>query len=87
MSRIEGFLDAAGWAAARRLPLAGDASARRYERLLAPGGGRAVLMDVPPESGLSVGPFLAVTGWLRTAGLSAPEVLAAQAALTERLLA
>ena len=77
MSRIEGFLDAAGWAAARRLPLAGDASARRYERLLAPGGGRAVLMDVPPESGLSVGPFLAVTGWLRTAGLSAPEVLAA----------
>lgn len=77
MSRIEDFLDLAGWSAARRLPLAGDASARRYERLLAPGGARAVLMDVPPGSGLAVGPFLAVTDWLRAAGLSAPEVLAA----------
>lgn len=77
MSRIEDFLGATGWATARRVPLAGDASARRYERLRAPGGGQAVLMDVPPESGLAVGPFLAVTGWLRAAGLSAPEVLAA----------
>jgi aminoglycoside/choline kinase family phosphotransferase len=34
-------------------------------------------MDVPPLSGLVVGPFLAVDRWLRAAGLSAPEVLAA----------
>lgn len=75
MSRIEDFLDAAGWATACRRPLAGDASARRYERLIAPGGAQAVLMDVPPGSGLAVDAFLAVTGWLRAAGLSAPAVL------------
>jgi aminoglycoside/choline kinase family phosphotransferase len=34
-------------------------------------------MDVPPDSGLVVGPFLAVDAWLRGAGLSAPAVLAA----------
>ena len=34
-------------------------------------------MDVPPESGLDVRPFLAVTAWLRAGGFSAPEVLAA----------
>ena len=67
---------AQGWAGARRSPLAGDASARRYERV-ARGGARAIVMDVPPDSGLEVRPFLAVTGWLRAAGLSAPEVLAA----------
>ena len=34
-------------------------------------------MDVPPGSGLTVGPFLAVDAWLRAAGFSAPAVLAA----------
>jgi aminoglycoside/choline kinase family phosphotransferase len=79
MSRAEetaGFLAAVGWGGATRAPLAGDASARRYERLRH-GARRAVLMDVPPESGLTVGPFLAVDAWLRAAGLSAPAVLAA----------
>lgn len=73
---IRDFLGAAGWAGAMRVPLAGDASARRYERLLR-NGHPAILMDVPPVSGLVVGPFLAVDRWLRAAGLSAPEVLAA----------
>ena len=36
-------------------------------------------MDVPPGSGLTVGPFLAVDAWLRAAGFSAPAVLAADA--------
>lgn len=73
---IRDFLAAAGWTDAERLPLAGDASARRYERLRR-GGTRAILMDVPPVSGLVVGPFLAVDRWLRAAGLSAPEVIEA----------
>jgi N-acetylmuramate 1-kinase len=76
---IAGFLAAEGWEAAERRALAGDASARRYERLTT-GLRRAVLMDAPPERGEDVRPFVAVTGWLRGLGLSAPEVLAADAA-------
>ena len=77
-SQIRAFLDRHGFAGARRLPLAGDASVRRYERLS--GGPRpAVLMDAPPAT-IDVRPFLAVAGWLRAAGLSAPEVLAAEPA-------
>jgi N-acetylmuramate 1-kinase len=78
---IAEFLAAAGWADARVEPLAGDASNRRYLRLARAGGragGTAVLMDAPPERGEDVGPFLAVTEWLRGRGLSAPRVLAAE---------
>lgn len=78
MSRADAFLAASGWAASVRTPLAGDASARSYVRL-ARGGRTAMLMDVPPASGLTVAPFLAVTAWLRDLGLSAPEVYAADA--------
>ena len=73
---IAEFLAAEGWGGAARRPLAGDASARRYERLRR-GAAAAILMDVPPVSGHSVGPFLAVDAWLRDAGFSAPAVLAA----------
>jgi aminoglycoside/choline kinase family phosphotransferase len=73
-AEIGAFLAATGWHDAHREPLAGDASARRYERLH--GQGCAMLMDVPPESGLVVGPFLAVAAWLRAGGFSAPAVLA-----------
>jgi aminoglycoside/choline kinase family phosphotransferase len=72
---IAAFLAGEGWGEAERSPLAGDASARRYERLRR-GGARAMLMDVPPASGLDVLPFLAVTDWLRAAGFSAPAILA-----------
>ena len=73
---VAAFLADAGWGAAARAPLAGDASARRYERL-ALAGRSAILMDVPPESGLRIEPFLAVDAWLRDGGFSAPEVHAA----------
>jgi aminoglycoside/choline kinase family phosphotransferase len=73
---IAEFLAAAGWGAASRAPLAGDASPRRYERLTR-GTGTAVLMDAPPDRGIDPRPFLAMTGWLRGLGLSAPEILAA----------
>jgi aminoglycoside/choline kinase family phosphotransferase len=42
------FLAAAGLAAARRQPLPGDASTRRYERLILPSGATLMLMDAPP---------------------------------------
>ncbi len=71
------FLDAAGWGAAARAPLAGDASRRRYERLTGADGARAVLMDAPPEQGEDVRPFLRVARHLGALGLSPPAILAA----------
>ena len=77
-AEISEFLAHEGWGWASREPLAGDASARRYERLRRGGAlAGAILMDMPPESGLDVRPFLAVTAWLRAGRSSAPEVLGA----------
>jgi aminoglycoside/choline kinase family phosphotransferase len=77
-AEIGEFLAREGWGWATRAPLAGDASARRYERLTRKGAlAGAILMDVPPESGLDVRPFVAVTAWLRAGRFSAPEILAA----------
>jgi len=67
------FLAACGWADATILPLAGDASFRRYFRVVR-GGDTAVLMDAPPEHE-DVGPFLAIAGHLAGLGLSAPRIL------------
>jgi aminoglycoside/choline kinase family phosphotransferase len=69
------FLSAAGWGAARRTPLAGDASPRRYERLFRDGG-TAVLMDADPASGEDVRPFVAIAAHLAALGLSPPAILA-----------
>ena len=71
------FLTDAGWGAAKRGPLAGDASSRRYERLTHPAFGSAVLMDAPPEKGEDVRPFRAVASFLIDNGFSAPRELAA----------
>jgi aminoglycoside/choline kinase family phosphotransferase len=77
--QIELFLNAAGWAGAKRAPLAGDASNRRYERLNdGPDGQGAVLMDAPPERGEDVRPFLHIARHLTGLGLSAPRILAAE---------
>jgi aminoglycoside/choline kinase family phosphotransferase len=64
------FLAAAGWGGADILPLAGDASFRRYFRVI-DGERRAVLMDAPPEHE-DVGPFLAIAEHLDRLGFSAP---------------
>jgi N-acetylmuramate 1-kinase len=71
---IAEFLAAAGWGAAERRKLAGDASFRRYDRLRLDGR-RAILMDAPPPQE-NVGPFLAVAALLQRLGLSAPAILA-----------
>lgn len=70
------FLERAGWDGARAHPLAGDASARRYVRLVGDGG-RAVLMDADPADAQDVRPFRRIAAHLRDAGFSAPEVIAA----------
>jgi len=73
---IERFLARHGYASATRARLAGDASARAYERLH--GGPRpAVLMDAPPPDN-DVRPFLRVATLLRARGLSAPAIIAAE---------
>lgn len=72
---VAAFLAASPCAGWRRQPLAGDASARRYERLTAPDGRSAVLMDARAEPA-SVAPFLRIAAHLRGLGLAAPTVLA-----------
>jgi len=67
------FLAAHGWPECEILPLAGDASFRRYFRVV-DGDRRAVLMDAPPPHEDPV-PFVAVAEWLAEAGLSAPAIL------------
>jgi aminoglycoside/choline kinase family phosphotransferase len=68
------FLAANGWEDAEILPLAGDASFRRYFRVVAPDR-RAVLMDAPPPQE-DPRPFLRVGGHLRDLGLHTPAILA-----------
>ena len=71
---VEAFLARAGWGGARREPLAGDASTRRYERLHR-GRDSAVLMIAPPQERAAFDAFQDIAGRLRAAGLSAPHVL------------
>jgi N-acetylmuramate 1-kinase len=68
------FLAASGWTGAEILPLAGDASFRRYFRVVQ-GSRSAVLMDAPPPHE-DPQPFIAVAEWLIGRGLNAPEILA-----------
>ena len=74
---IAAFLARHGYAGATLAPLAQDASFRRYLRIT--GGPRpAVLMDAPPPE--DVASFLRIGAHLAAAGLSVPEILAADAA-------
>lgn len=68
------FLASCGWQGAEILPLAGDASFRRYFRVVN-GSRSAVLMDAPPPHE-DPRPFIAVAEWLLSRGLSAPEIIA-----------
>jgi aminoglycoside/choline kinase family phosphotransferase len=68
------FLASCGWAGAEIVPLAGDASFRRYFRVVN-GGRTAVLMDAPPPHE-DPRPFIAVAEWLIGRGLTAPEIIA-----------
>lgn len=73
--QISEFLHRTGRGGWSRAPLAGDASARRYERLTSPDGRKLVLMDAPPETGETIRPFVRIANYLRTQGLSAPAII------------
>lgn len=68
------FLASAGWGNARIDPLAGDASFRRYFRVVDEGR-QAVLMDAPPPNE-NPAAFLAMADHLTAHGFAAPEILA-----------
>lgn len=68
------FLSRAGWGKAQILPLAGDASFRRYFRIH-DGTRQAVLMDAPPPHE-DPRPFLAIADHLTAQGFAAPGILA-----------
>jgi aminoglycoside/choline kinase family phosphotransferase len=71
---MDDFLSRSGWHGATRIPLAADASFRRYERVLQDEK-VAVLMDAPPPWE-NVAPFIAVTSHLQRYALSVPRILA-----------
>ncbi|MDF7776546.1 phosphotransferase [Sphingomonas sp. AOB5] len=68
------FLADAGWGDAQILPLAGDASFRRYFRVVEHER-TAILMDAPPPHE-DPRPFISIARWLTGRGFAAPEILA-----------
>lgn len=78
-NEVAAFLHRHGWGDADRRPMAGDASARRYERLYRAGNkdaGQGLLMLAPP--GPMATEFITVAAILDSLGLSAPRILAAE---------
>lgn len=71
---IDRFLATTRWSDARRISIAGDASIRKYHRLMHPDGSTAILMDAAPEHGGNVRPFQHIAAHLRQIGLSAPQI-------------
>jgi N-acetylmuramate 1-kinase len=72
------FVARAGWEGAAIDPLPGDASFRRYFRLMR-GAETAMLMHAPPPHE-DPAPFLHVAHWLNDNGMRAPQILAEDAA-------
>lgn len=69
------FLASAGFADAEILPVAGDASFRRYFRLQRPDGRSAILMDAPPPHE-DPKPFIDIAEYLSGHDFHAPEIFA-----------
>lgn len=71
---VAAFLAQTGWQGAELHPIAGDASTRRYFRLLHPRRGRAVLVDSATQP---VEPWLLVREKLAASGIRVPALFAA----------
>jgi aminoglycoside/choline kinase family phosphotransferase len=72
------FVANAGWGDCAINPLPGDASFRRYFRLLGADGATAMLMHAPPPHE-DPAPFLHVARWLTDNAMRAPAILAEDA--------
>ena len=77
--QTQDFLATTDWQSATPEPITGDASARRYWRLIGPRPS-AILMDAPPEFDLKTQAFVDLAQHLNAIGLSAPQILAADIA-------
>jgi aminoglycoside/choline kinase family phosphotransferase len=73
---VQDWLAATEWSNWKRTPLAGDASARRYERLFGPENQSVILMDAPLETCGSQSRFVEIADHLNQLSLAAPTVLA-----------
>lgn len=74
-SGLTAFLDEHGWTGAEVMPVAGDASFRRYFRVSAPQRGRAIFMDAPPPHE-DPQPFINIAQYLSGHGFRAPQIYA-----------
>lgn len=72
---LDAFLDAHGWNGAAVSPVAGDASFRRYFRVVSGRGDKAILMDAPPPHE-DPRPFIEIAEYLKNAGFRAPGIFA-----------
>ncbi len=91
MNAVPAALDivAPDWRTADLVPMAQDASSRRYSRLHRADGATAVLMDAPVDTAedmASFAAFLTLADHLRRAGFSAPKIYGADPALGVALL-
>ena len=82
---IAAFLNSTGWGVAAQRPLAGDASTRRYMRLVAANGDTAVVMDAAGDAD-GIERFGALAAHLEGLGLSPPQVMASDPAAGLMLL-
>lgn len=72
---LEAFLEASGWSDCVISPVAGDASFRRYFRVRAHNGDKAILMDAPPPHE-DPQPFIKIAEYLAEHGFRAPGIFA-----------
>ena len=78
-ARLAAFLAPLGLGGAARRPVTGDASSRRYQRIVPEGRAPLILMQAP-DPARELLPFIEIAGRLAAAGLSVPEILAADPA-------
>jgi aminoglycoside/choline kinase family phosphotransferase len=71
---VTGWIARSNWSTWKRDPIAGDASARRYERLVKDNETTVILMDAPPSTCGSQSSFVDIALHLRGLGLAAPQV-------------
>lgn len=76
--QISQFLAQHGHGESQLFPLAGDASFRRYIRILAKDKTHYMLMDAPPEKE-NIRPYVAAADYLCRQGFSAPRIIAGDA--------